>query len=81
MRFTEDLSRKRFASKVSHSLIPPQHVFDFAEILSSRMRSRTGGRMWMGAHMRRGDCKYPCYTRAQAEQVLTMLIQSQRKQL
>ena len=74
MRFTEDLSRKRFASKVSHSLIPPQHVFDLVEVLSSRMRLLTEGRMWMGAHMRRGDCKYPCYTHAQAEQVLTLLI-------
>ncbi|KAH8991851.1 hypothetical protein EDB86DRAFT_2806423 [Lactarius hatsudake] len=55
MLFTEDLRRKRFASSVVHSLIPPQKVVDLAEVLSSRMRQRTEGRMWMGAHMRRGD--------------------------
>ncbi|KAH9021768.1 hypothetical protein EDB84DRAFT_1565207 [Lactarius hengduanensis] len=55
MFFTEDLRRKRFANTVVHSLIPPQKVFDLAEVLSSRMRQRTEGRMWMGAHMRRGD--------------------------
>ncbi|KAH8993725.1 hypothetical protein EDB92DRAFT_376405 [Lactarius akahatsu] len=55
MMFTEDLQRKRFASSVVHSLIPPQKVLDLAEVLSLRMRQRTGGRMWMGAHMRRGD--------------------------
>lgn len=56
MRFTEDLSRKRYVSTVVHSLIPPQKVFDLAEIVSSRMRVRTEGRSWMGAHVRRGDC-------------------------
>ncbi|KAI9439095.1 hypothetical protein H4582DRAFT_2056936 [Lactarius indigo] len=30
-------------------------LFDLAEVLSSRMRQLTGGRMWMGAHMRRGN--------------------------
>ena len=58
MRFTEELSRKRFASKVVHALIPPQKIFDLAEVLSSRMRLRTEGRMWMGTHMRRGDCEW-----------------------
>ncbi|KAH9007983.1 hypothetical protein EDB83DRAFT_687835 [Lactarius deliciosus] len=53
MLFTGDLRRKRYASSVVHSLIPPQKVFDLAEVLS--MRQRTEGRMWMGAHMRRGD--------------------------
>ncbi|KAI9450405.1 hypothetical protein BJY52DRAFT_1227242 [Lactarius psammicola] len=55
MRFTEELGRSRYASTVVHSLVPPQKVFDLAEVLSSRMRLRTEGRMWMGAHMRRGD--------------------------
>lgn len=59
MLSTEDLARNNFASKVVHSLIPLQNVFDLAEALSSRMRLWTEGRMWMGAHMRRGDCKYP----------------------
>ncbi|KAH9058101.1 hypothetical protein EDB87DRAFT_1627498 [Lactarius vividus] len=55
MRFTEQLERHRYAGTVVHSLVQPQQVFDLAEVLSSRMRQRTGGRMWMGAHMRRGD--------------------------
>ncbi|KAH9028798.1 hypothetical protein EDB84DRAFT_1588862 [Lactarius hengduanensis] len=55
MRFTEELGRNRYAGTVMHSLIPPQKIFDFAEVLSSRMRQRTEGRSWMGAHMRRGD--------------------------
>jgi len=62
MRFTEELSRKRFASMAVHSLIPPQKVIDFAEVLSSRMRRLTEGRAWMGAHMRRGDCTFPSYS-------------------
>ncbi|KAH8993698.1 hypothetical protein EDB92DRAFT_1979327 [Lactarius akahatsu] len=55
MRFTEELGRHRYVGTVMHSLIQQQKVFDLAEVLSSRMRQRTGGRMWMGAHMRRGD--------------------------
>jgi|HubBroStandDraft_3_1064219.scaffolds.fasta_scaffold1044293_1 hypothetical protein len=74
MRFTEDLSRKRFTSKVVHSFIPPQKVFDLAKVLSSRMRLLTEGRMWMAAHMRRGDCKYLFCTRTQAERMLTLSI-------
>ncbi|KAH9032232.1 hypothetical protein EDB85DRAFT_1890725 [Lactarius pseudohatsudake] len=36
MRFTEELRRNRYAGTVVHSLIPPQKIFDFAEVLSSR---------------------------------------------
>jgi hypothetical protein len=63
MLFTEEPSRKIYASKVVHSLIPQQPVFDLAEVLSSRMLELTEGRMWMGAHIRRGDCKCPYFTR------------------
>jgi len=59
MRFTEALARKRYASKVVHLLIRPQKIFDLAEVLSSHMRSRTEGRLWMGAHMRRTDFRLP----------------------
>jgi len=55
MRFTEDISRKRYVSTAVHSLIPPQKVLDLAEVLSSRMRLRTDGRLWRGAHIRRGN--------------------------
>ena len=53
---TEEMARKRYASRVAHSLIPLQNVLDLAEVLSSRMRLRTEGHLRMGAHMRRGDC-------------------------
>ncbi|KAI9444791.1 hypothetical protein H4582DRAFT_2108601 [Lactarius indigo] len=55
MRFTGALARNRYATTVVHSLIPPQKVFDLAEVLASRMRILTEDRLWMGAHMRRGD--------------------------
>lgn len=58
MRFTEELARNRFASTAVYSLIQPQKISDLAEVLSSRMRLRTEGRMFMGTHMRRGDCEY-----------------------
>jgi len=58
MRFTSDLARDKFASMVIHySNTPPQPVSDLAEVLATRMRELTGGRLWMGAHLRRGDCK------------------------
>jgi hypothetical protein len=74
MLFTEELSRKRYASRVVHSLIPPQHVFDLAEVLSSRMLELTEGRMWIGAHVRRGDCKHPSSHRYLSGPALTLSI-------
>jgi hypothetical protein len=59
MRFTEDISRKRYVSTAVHSLIPPQNLLDLAEVLSARMRLRTDGRLWRGAHIRRRDCTLP----------------------
>ena len=35
----------------------PGVIFGLAEILADRMRGRNGGRLWMGAHLRHGDCK------------------------
>jgi len=55
MRFTEELARNQYANMVLHTLIPPQKVYDLAEVLASRMLLITEGRQWMGAHMRRGD--------------------------
>jgi hypothetical protein len=31
-------------------------VYTLAAALAARMREKAGGRMWLGAHMRRGDC-------------------------
>jgi len=79
MRFTEELSRERFASTVVHSFIPPQKVIDFAEVLSSRMRVLTEGRSWMGAHMRRGDCTFPPH--ASSGLTLTFSIMDYKKKV
>ncbi|KAI0299898.1 hypothetical protein BC826DRAFT_906218 [Russula brevipes] len=55
MRFTEVLSRARFANMVVHDLKSPRRVLDLAGVLAARMRKINGGRQWMGAHIRRGD--------------------------
>jgi hypothetical protein len=58
MRFTEHRSRAIFANTVVHELTFPPKVIALADVLASRMRERVGGRLWMGGHMRRGDCEY-----------------------
>ncbi len=57
MRFTEDRARFKYASMAVHAFIQPQPILTLAEILATRMRQLNGGRLWMGAHMRRGDCE------------------------
>ena len=57
MRFTEDRARSKFASMVVHAFIQPQPILALAEILAARMRQLNDGRLWMGAHVRRGDCE------------------------
>ena len=57
MRFTEDNARFKYASMAVHAFIQPQPILALAEILAARMRQLNGGRLWMGAHMRRGDCE------------------------
>ena len=57
MRFTGELARAKFASMVVHSFIFPPKVLTLADTLATRMREMNGGRLWMGAHMRRDDCK------------------------
>ena len=79
MVFTEEIARKRYASKVVYSLIPPQKILDLAEVLSSRMRLLTEGRMWMGAHMRRGDCMNPYMRTYSSREALTL--NSRRSQM
>jgi len=58
MRFTEVSSRFKFADMVVHDMTFPPMVFGLADALAARLRNLTGGRQWMGAHMRRGDCEY-----------------------
>ena len=57
MRFTEDISRAKYTSMAVHEFIQPQPILALAEILSTRMRQLNDGRLWMGAHIRRGDCE------------------------
>ena len=57
MRFTEDRARAKFASTIVHAFVQPQPILVLGEILAARMRQLNGGRLWMGAHMRRGDCE------------------------
>jgi hypothetical protein len=37
---------------------PIDKILDMASRLDERMLNINGGRMWMAAHMRRGDCMY-----------------------
>ncbi|KAI9512604.1 hypothetical protein F5148DRAFT_1162781 [Russula earlei] len=55
MRFTVESSRAKYASMVVHSLGSPPKVTALAKVLAARIRKINGGRLWMGAHMRRGD--------------------------
>ena len=57
MRFTGEAARAKFASMVVHSFVFPPKVLALADTLATRMREMNEGRLWMGAHMRRGDCK------------------------
>ncbi|KAH9954442.1 hypothetical protein BC827DRAFT_1143894 [Russula dissimulans] len=55
MRFTEVSGRAKYASMTVHDVRFPQNVFALADVLAARIRAKNGGRLWMGAHMRRGD--------------------------
>jgi hypothetical protein len=57
MVFTEDRARSKYASMAVHAFIQPQPILALAEILAERMRQLNGGRLWVGTHMRRGDCE------------------------
>ena len=57
MRFTEDRARIEYASSVVHAIVQPQPILALGEILAERMRELNGGRLWMGTHIRRGDCE------------------------
>ena len=57
MRFTEDRARLEYAGMAIHAILQPQPIQALGEILAARMRDLNGGRLWMGAHIRRGDCE------------------------
>ncbi|KAG8936607.1 hypothetical protein FRC02_000600 [Tulasnella sp. 418] len=55
LRFTTPTARDSFTRAVLYSMRPPANVRKLAQVLHDRMMQRVGGRMWMAAHMRRGD--------------------------
>jgi hypothetical protein len=57
MRFTEDQARANYASMILHVFLQPQPILALGEIIAARMHQLNGGRLWMGAHIRRGDCE------------------------
>lgn len=61
MRFTTVAERNVFASTVLHDMRPIGPVRRLALKVHDRMEKIVEGRQWMGAHMRRGDCKSKLY--------------------
>ena len=57
MRFTEDRARAKYASMIVHAFVQSQPILALGETLAARMRQLNEGRLWMGAHIRRGDCE------------------------
>ena len=68
LRFTTSSARDEFTRMVLHAFRAPPLILNLANICDARMRERVGGRLWMGAHMRRTDCEslnpsyYQCQT-------------------
>ncbi|KAG6379179.1 hypothetical protein JVT61DRAFT_11621 [Boletus reticuloceps] len=55
LRFTSTPARDAFARLVLYQLSHIDSVMELSAVMARRMQERVGGRMWMGAHMRRGD--------------------------
>ncbi|EGO23366.1 hypothetical protein SERLADRAFT_469217 [Serpula lacrymans var. lacrymans S7.9] len=55
LRFTTPEGRDRFSRLVLYEMRAIDKVLELATSLGNRMTELNGGRMWMGAHMRRGD--------------------------
>lgn len=56
LRFTSTYNRDIFSRLVLYEMLHTDRVLDLANLFHERMSKRNGGRMWMAAHMRRGDC-------------------------
>lgn len=57
LRFTEASARDEFTAIVLNGVVHPQAFDVIADEVAERMFQMNDGRIWMGAHMRRGDCK------------------------
>ncbi|KAG1735593.1 uncharacterized protein EDB91DRAFT_1056235 [Suillus paluster] len=55
LRFTTIESRERYTQTVLYDFRLTDNVVELADQLFNRMVEKAGGRMWMAAHMRRGD--------------------------
>ncbi|EIW85510.1 hypothetical protein CONPUDRAFT_162695 [Coniophora puteana RWD-64-598 SS2] len=55
LRFTTPERRDTFSEMVLYDTHAPQAVYDLAAKLANRMVEMNEGRMWIAAHMRRGD--------------------------
>ncbi|KAH7882455.1 hypothetical protein F5I97DRAFT_1817012 [Phlebopus sp. FC_14] len=53
--FTSEASRSRYSQTVLYDMRLTDNVLDLAEQLKERLLTLNGGRLWMAAHMRRGD--------------------------
>jgi hypothetical protein len=57
LRFTTVANRDMFSRLVLYHVRATNKVYELAGKLAIRMEEKNGGRMWLGAHMRRGDCE------------------------
>lgn len=55
IRYTTAAARDAFANVVMRAIRPPERYRVVAERVATRMEERAEGRMWMSAHLRRGD--------------------------
>lgn len=58
LRFTTSQARENFSRLVLYQMRPIDKILELASRLDERMLALNEGRMWMAAHMRRGDCMY-----------------------
>jgi hypothetical protein len=77
LRFTTPEARDAFSEMVLEGFRPSERVMALAKRIADRMTETNGGRQWMGAHMRRGDCKQD-ESRSLGDSLLTF-IQLSRK--
>lgn len=58
MFFTTPTARNGFTDIVLRQLVHVEAIRQLADAVAERMKELNGGRMWVAAHWRRGDCKY-----------------------
>ncbi|KAH7882514.1 hypothetical protein F5I97DRAFT_1816606 [Phlebopus sp. FC_14] len=55
LHFTSEASRTRYTETVLYDMRLTDNVLELAEVVKNRLLALNGGRLWMAAHMRRGD--------------------------